>query len=277
MNFARNLSLPSARTTGTIVAVVLAPLALETGYLLYLKRSVARRTVATAGLRAPSPQTAGKKKGEPTNTIPNSAKRPAILPAEVADDASDYVLSFERVVSHPVPASSLKDALSLPSPAQAGSATQLMTTYMRTTMKAFSWTPQAFLIRGAVGPDEKTTFDAEYIDKLEFKAGDRVDGVYTVSYRGCRSGEAEERVELMLDAPASYRGPDVKGLIASGIELLPDTEGKGGPSQAVFVNETWMWRKVGEKPTMLEGAAGRWLHSLLAGWLILKGLKVVSR
>jgi hypothetical protein len=278
MGIPRNIPLPSARLTGTILAVVLAPLALEAGYLLYLKRSVSRRSVATAGLRLPAGKLSASgsdAREPPTNTIPSSVKRPATMPAEVSDDASDYALAFERVVSHPVPASSLKDTLSLPSPAQAGRPTQLMTTYLRTTMKAFTWTPQAFFLRSAVGPDAKATFDADFLDALEFEVGDRVDGVYTVSYRGARSGEPEERVEMMLDPPESYHGPVVQGMIISGIELLP---GDGEEAtQAVFINETWLWRRLEDKPTLLEGAVGRWLHSLLAQWLVVKGLKAVSR
>jgi hypothetical protein len=68
-------------------------------------------------------------------------------------------------------------------------------------------------------------------------------------------------------------------LILAGVEPAPPA----GPDQEgvtqekiVLINETWMWRLVDEKPTMLESPIGRWFHRLLAGWLVLKGISGVS-
>ncbi|KAL1872325.1 hypothetical protein VTK73DRAFT_1556 [Phialemonium thermophilum] len=278
--------LPAPRTAGKILAIALIPVALEAGYLFYLKRSVSRHTTASAGLRYPrDPTKSGDSKSAgaaASNGIPASVVKPVSLPLEVADDSSsEYVLSYERVVSQPLPASSLRhplpSALLSGAPDVSTGASLLLTVYLRATMKAFGWTPQAFAIRAAVGSSEaKRTFDDAYIDNLDFREGDRVDGVYTVAFRGSRDGQSEERVEMLLDPPASYRGPVVKGLIACGVEPVPSLEGVEKPAKVVFINETWLYRKTDEKPTLLEGAAGRWIHSLLAGWLIMKGLKVVS-
>lgn len=293
---------PSSKTAATVLAILIAPVVLEAGYLLYLKRYVSRRTVASGGRRLPrsssvqpasasvDPNDSKTPPSSAQETIPASVHRPASLPAHVSDDASqDCVLAYERLVSHPVAASSLREGLEFP-PDEATSPSlllssqqqQLLTTYLRATMKAFARTPQAYVIRAALGPDARRTFGDAHIDGLEFRIGDRVAGVYTVAYRGCRSGEGirEERVELMLDAPSCYRGPVVEGLIAAAVELLPDDEigdEKELVRRAVFVNETWMWRKPEEKPTMLEGKVGSWLHSLLAGWLVTKGLDVVTK
>ncbi|KAK1771445.1 hypothetical protein QBC33DRAFT_591730 [Phialemonium atrogriseum] len=276
MTITRNIPLPSPRTAGTILAVLLTPVLLETGYLLYLKRTVTRRTVASAGRRLPAAAAAAAA-GKPTadenskarETIPASVKRPTKLPAAVADDASqDYVLAYERLVSHPVAAASLRD----------GQQQQLLlTSYVRATMKAFARTPQSFAIRAAAGPDARRTFAPAYIDGLAFGPGDRVDGVYTVAYRGSGGpgGRGEERVELMLDAPEGYRGPVVTGMIVAAVEVVPGDAER--PEQVVFVNETWMWRRLDERPTMLEGSLGSWLHSLLAGWLVVKGVEAVTK
>jgi hypothetical protein len=45
----------------------------------------------------------------------------------------------------------------------------------------------------------------------------------------------------------------------------------------VFVNETWMWRREGDAPVVLEGRMGRWLHVVLSGWLVMKGVRAVMQ
>jgi hypothetical protein len=131
------------------------------------------------------------------------------------------------------------------------------------------------MIRAAIADEnQKQTFDQTWIERLSFAEGDWVDGVYRVAYRGAASsGDGSQRCELMLDAPASYTGPVVKGMIVAAVERIAKPDGR---EVVVFVNETWFWRKVGEKPVMLESTIGRWLHSLLAGWLVVKGIRAVS-
>jgi hypothetical protein len=175
---------------------------------------------------------------------------------------------YEHVASHPIASGLLGDVGSK-------DLASLLTSYLRTTMTAFSRTPQAFMIRAAIADaNEKRTFDRSWIEQLSFAEGDRVDGVYRVAYRGAESsGEGSQRCELMLDAPASYTGPVVTGMIVATVESIAKPDGEDA---VVFVNETWFWRKTGDKPVMLESAVGRWLHSLLAGWLVVKGIRAVS-
>lgn len=72
----------------------------------------------------------------------------------------------------------------------------------------------------------------------------------------------------MLSPPEGYTGPEAHGVIVAAVELVGD--------DFMFVNETWLRRGLDEKPTMLEGAVGRWFHSLLAAWLIGKGVSAVK-
>ncbi|KAG8168227.1 hypothetical protein KVR01_003916 [Diaporthe batatas] len=97
----------------------------------------------------------------------------------------------------------------------------------------------------------------------------RVDGVYIVQYRGSESHG--ERVEMRLSAPEGFRGPRSDGIIVAAIEPV----GADASDDVVFVNETWLWRYQNEKPTLLEGSISRWFHSLLAAWLIGKGIESV--
>jgi hypothetical protein len=43
-----------------------------------------------------------------------------------------------------------------------------------------------------------------------------------------------------------------------------------------FVNETVLWRRKDEKPSMLEGFFGQWLHGLMVRWMVLQGVKAVT-
>lgn len=266
-----NLSLPDLGRH-RMAAAALLPVVLPTVYVVYLNWAVRRRTSCTSGQLPPS------------STTVSALHTPKSLPEDVLARPQDWVVSYERVVSRPVPAASLVAKLlrrdgtdeSSPSPSP------LLTAYLRTTYKAFSWTPQAFLIHGMLAePERKASFGAAHIDGLRFARGDVVDGVYRVtSYEGGAgsSSKSEDKavvevVELSIDVPRSYKGPAVRGLIVSAIEPLV-----GGEEDAVqFVNETWLWRKKDEKPTLLESGLGQWFHRLLAGWLVMKGLGGVTR
>lgn len=114
------------------------------------------------------------------------------------------------------------------------------------------------------------TFSRERIQKLDFGVGDRVHGVWQVAYRGdgdreSKISEGRERVELAMEAPVGYRGPVVEGVVVVGVERMDE-------KHVVFVNETWMWRRRGEKKVLLENAAGRWFHTLLSSWLVKRGV-----
>ncbi|KAH8751942.1 hypothetical protein F5883DRAFT_205919 [Diaporthe sp. PMI_573] len=246
----------SSRQTVALIAV-----ATPTVYLLLLRWSVMRNIQSSAAQRRDRGAQAGQATSE-ASSPPSESTLPRSLPQSVAADETDgYILWSERVVSKPVALSEL----GWPS----GSLDKLLTRYVRATMVAFTWTPQAFVIRKMLPAEVGETFEANYINAADFTRDQRVDGVYTVQYRG---NEARgERVEMRLSPPAAYRGPRSDGIIVAAIEPA----GAGGPDDVVFVNETWLWRNQNEKPTLLEGPIGRWFHSLLAAWLIGKGIKSI--
>lgn len=206
----------------------------------------------------------GKATSQTTTASPSSGPPlPKSLPQSViADDTGEHVLWNERVVSKPVALSELGWS--------SGRLDELLTRYVRATMVAFTWTPQAYIIRKMLPAEVGGTFEADYINTMDFtKVDQRVDGVYTVQYRG--TDTCGQRVEMRLSPPEEYTGPRSDGIIVAAIEPV----GAGAPDDIVFVNETWLWRKPDEKPTLLEGSIGRWFHSLLAAWLIGKGIKSI--
>lgn len=214
--------------------------------------------------RGPQTKNATSNASHPPSTSPG-AVLPMSLPQAVADDEADgYALWHERVVSKPAALSELGWS--------SGSLDELLTRYVRATMVAFTWTPQAYLIRKMLPAGFGETFEAGYINTMDFSTvGERVNGVYTVQYRG--SEPHGERVEMRLCAPEEFRGPRSDGIIVAAIEPA----GAGAPDDVVFVNETWLWRNQNEKPTLLEGSISGWLHSLLAAWLVGKGIKSVRK
>lgn len=185
--------------------------------------------------------------------------------ADVDDgNAIGIVLSYERLVSKPMRLASMGwDVEHL---------SEMLTRYVRATMFAFTQTPQAGMIRKMTPPDVWETFEGTYINEMDFSRIDqRVDGVYTVQYRGGNPGVGKaqgggERVELRLDPPPGFPDAGSDGIIVAAVEPV----GESG-DVVRFVNETWLWRKAGQAPTFLESAAGRWFHSLMAAWLINRG------
>jgi hypothetical protein len=245
------MPLPTAKLT---IGLAVLPLAISATYLVYLDRLASKQCIASTGLRH-------KKKR--TNTIPASIRKPATLPEEVESDESEWVLAYERVVSTPLHPPSLPYDLQ-------NDLSTILTQYVRTTMTAFSWTPQAFILRASAGDSAvKKTFDTPFIQNLAFCEGDPVNGFWRVVYRGDGGLTGGQRVEMALDAPPTYKGPVVRGVVVSGIEMR-------GDGDVVFVNETWMWRREGEPPVLLEGCMGRWLHAVLSGWLVMKGVRAVT-
>jgi hypothetical protein len=244
-------ALPSSKLA---IGIAVLPLAIPIGYLLYLDRAVATQCKTATGIRDRRKRTA---------TIPPNIPRPVTLPQEVEPNDSEWVLAYERIVSRPVGLSSIPYDLDT-------DLATVLTTYVRATMTAFSWTPQAFVLRASAGDDAvKKTFDTHFIQSLRFSADDRVNGFWRVTHRGDGGVEGNERVEMALDAPPTYRGPLVGGVIVAGME-------RQGDGHVVFVNETWMWRRQGEAPVLLEGRVGQWFHVVLSGWLVMKGVKAVS-
>ncbi|POR38594.1 Uncharacterized protein TPAR_01211 [Tolypocladium paradoxum] len=264
----------------TTVALIVLPVAIPVAYLVYLNRAIRKSTTSIAGRRQP-----------PSLSPPAShqPRDPASLPADVKSDSSQWVVAYERVISNPIPTSSLAYAVAEPSTLphsspDGPSTTQpstLLREYIRATHVAFSWTPQAVLIRAMIKEaDIRRSFDGAWIDSLAFSPGELVNGVYRVSHHQKARSTVSERVEFTMEVPASYKGPSVRGLIVAGIEpaTAADSQRSDETDKAehvVFVNETWMWRQAEKKPTLLETPFGKWFHTQLAGWLIMKGLRAV--
>ncbi|OTA80550.1 hypothetical protein M434DRAFT_401723 [Hypoxylon sp. CO27-5] len=262
----------SAATTTTTfrVLLALAPVALPTAYLLFLKRSLAKRTVASARISPPDPliAPAPSTSTSTSQTADDDDDDEIVLPSHVRGAPELFVVAREKVVSEVVPIAVLRPEFV----GGDGELDGLLEAYLSATMQAFARTPQALLLLlmarmgGSLRDPEacRRTFGAGYLSECGFEEGDRVCGVYVV--RGRRGG----RVVLDLSPPSGWKGPVVTGALNVGF----DREGEDGVR---FVNETIMWRrKEGEKPTLLEGKVGRWLHTLMASWLVVKGIEAVT-
>lgn len=260
-------SLPKGSLTSTATtALALLPVAAPVAYFLYWNWRIGSITASNSG-RFEAKRTA-------TAADSTGIEPPKSLPKEVTEDPSQWVVSFERVVSRPVSLADLANHIDVQN-SEATKLSVLFKSYLRATHKAFSWTPQAFLIRSLLKePLNRGSFDAKWIENLEFKDGDIVNGVYKVSHASSDPNTNSERVELLIDIPASYKGSPVRGLILSATEpnQVAGTASVEPEDKISFINETWMWRLKEEKPTMLESRVGGWFHGLLAGWLVIKGL-----
>ncbi|KAI1209652.1 uncharacterized protein F4807DRAFT_460400 [Annulohypoxylon truncatum] len=235
------------------VLVALAPVALPAAYLLYVKRSLAKKTVVSEAQISPLGSLLLDEKSEDDDGD--------VIPQDVVANAEEFVIARERVTSVPIPVADLRPEL-----AELGG---LLKAYLSATMRAFAWTPQALVMArmgSALADPEayRRTFEARYLGECAFEIGDRVCGVYVV--RGRRGG----RAVLGLSPPPGWRGPVVAGALNVGFDLT------AGGDEVKFVNETVLWRRVGEKPTLLEGSVGRWLHTLMASWLVVKGIEAVA-
>lgn len=262
------------------IPLLILPVAVPAAYLVYLSWKITSRTTIStgrAGYRDKSAEPAG-----PTL----SPSRPISLPADINIDSSDsqWIVTYERVVSRPVPMSNIivldggDAAVRRPDEDRAGLLpASLLQVYSRATHLAFRRTLQAKIMRAAISDAEvKRTFDVDWIRALPFQLGDVVNGGYKVVYHGPGLSPASERVELELEAPASYRGPPPpKGLILAEVQQVDGREDGEEPA-VVFVNETWMWRRTDEKPTLIESGLGSFVHGLMAGWLVVNGVEVVT-
>jgi hypothetical protein len=284
-----------------IVVIVLRAIA----YMVYGLHQGARRTTVLAAVSPPYPlvgkllQTAGEGEGEdeevsgPFEGGEREFDLVAIPPAVLA--AHDlYIISRERVVSEAVPLGRLFPGLRVGLGSQGrreaiggsvGSGRGLLETYLSTTMRAFTWTPQAFIMKSIIarlpdGVKHAATFSMQYLDACCFKAGDRVCGVYVVreriSWSKPRSRTSGERVLLDLCPPHGWSGPLVHGVLDCGFVLEEEKE-SDDERFVRFVNETVLWRQRDEKATLLEGRVGRWLHTLMVGWVVMRGVEAVTQ
>ncbi|KAI1798525.1 hypothetical protein F4811DRAFT_203423 [Daldinia bambusicola] len=282
------------------VLLALAPIAIPAAYMIYLQRSLARYTAASAGVCPPdsltTPSSSSSSASSSTTAEPLSDRD--IFPSDVRHHPERYVVARERVTSHLIPVSSLRPEFI----SKKGNLSGLLDSYLSATMTAFAGTGQGyFLKRLAAGLENregaeeyKRTFEAEYIAACKFRPGDRVCGVYVVRSRSRSKG----RVVLEVAPPEGWTGPAVEGVLVVGFDLEVaggrgrrserekererESRGRSYSSEAVegdvrFVNETVMWReKDGGVSTPLEGRVGRWLHTLMVRKLVVKGVQAVT-
>ncbi|KAI1464155.1 uncharacterized protein F4812DRAFT_214226 [Daldinia caldariorum] len=290
------LRLPGAvgsSSTPVKVLLALAPIAIPAAYMIYLQRSLARHTAASAAICPPDSL------ADPTSTTSSAAEPLSdrdIFPSDVRHHPDRYVVARERVTSHLVPVASLRPEFI----SKKGNLSGLLDSYLAATMTAFAGTAQAYFLKrvGAALEDTQRaeefakTFDPAYISACKFRPGDRVCGVYVVRSRSRSKG----RVVLEVAPPEGWKGPAVEGVLVVGFDLEvaagrgrksereKEREGRGRSysSEAVegdvrFVNETVMWReRDGGVSTPLEGRVGRWLHTLMVRKLVVKGVQAVT-
>ncbi|KAI0881535.1 uncharacterized protein GGS22DRAFT_172430 [Annulohypoxylon maeteangense] len=244
------------RASALRVIVALAPVALSAAYLFYAKRALARKTISQVRVSPPEgllPLLGGNDK----------ATNEDVIPRDVLNNAEAFVVARERVVSLPIPIAELQEGFIAGNGGVLEGA--LVKAYLGATMRAFAWTPQALVMArlGAKLEGYSMTFEARYLSECAFGVGDRVCGVYVVKAR------REGRAVLGLSPPPGWTGPVVTGVLDVGFDLVDG-------DKVQFVNETTLWRGVGDKPTLLEGSVGRWLHTLMASWLVVQGIKAVT-
>lgn len=248
--------MPAAQSkTLWAVAVVAAPLA----YVLYTKAAYNASTTVTFAVG----KDARGRDGDD------------ILPADVLnDEGGEWVLVRERVVSAPfTPATADQNADDGLEEHVRGDKTAevsfplLLNTYLRTTMRMFTRTPQALLMRRLLTGPPRHTFDAAYLSACTFAPGDRVCGVYVVSSRTSSSSFSSDKAVLALDE--EWGGPVVRGRLVAAVEAV-----EGGMVRVV--NETVLWRRRdGEGPVFLEGWLGRWVHGFMVQWMMVGGVRAL--
>ncbi|ETS75182.1 hypothetical protein PFICI_13666 [Pestalotiopsis fici W106-1] len=206
-----------------------------------------------------------------------------VLPAEVQQDRDAWIVVRERIVSKPFQTTSTRQTKGEEKSRLSG----LLDTYLRTTMRLFTYTPQAWLMRRLMtDPEARRTFETGYLSSCDFAVGDRVCGVYVVTSRSAprqeEDEEGRETVVLVLAPPQGWTGPVVKGRLIAVLEeeeqKEEDMEGGNGVRTIRAVNETVLWRRrEGEAPVFLEGAVGRWLHAFMVQWMVIRGVQTVKR
>ncbi|KAI0405825.1 hypothetical protein F4802DRAFT_136726 [Xylaria palmicola] len=256
-----------------LVLLAVAPVVLPAAYAAYVLRQGARRTTASASISPPDPLTGANSNATAGGGGGGGGDTLAIPPAVLAAP-DEHVVGRERIVSEAVPLASILPALQERGSGDAETR-GLLETYLGATMRAFTWTPQAFAMKSMVarlpgGAAHAETFSAPYLDACRFEAGDRICGVYLVRERVSR--DRGERAFLDLSPPEGWRGPVVAGVLDCGFVI----EEKGGEEFVRFVNETVLWRRKAEKPTLLEGTISRWFHTLMVGWMMVKGVQAVT-
>lgn len=186
----------------------------------------------------------------------------------------------------------------------------LVNAFLRTTMQSFTRMPHARLVRRMVlrsgDPEASASLEDSYLSDCAFRVGERVCGMYVVAERREEKKKKEEEEEggdatvvvviLRLEPPVGWTGPVVRGLLGIGVILCEEGDegdrgeeegrqgGDGGEvrkrgereGRVRFVSETAVWRTAEEKPSVLEGRVGGWLHELMVRWFVVKGVEAVT-
>ncbi|KAJ5969700.1 hypothetical protein N7501_005948 [Penicillium viridicatum] len=136
---------------------------------------------------------------------------------------------------------------------------------VRRNMTAFSRFPQALVLAMASKtPEQKQSFKAGYLARLDFEVGDLVCGVYRVVVR------KRDRVEFEITMEAM---DFVEGRLAISYEER-SLEGEG---EVVFCSETVMWKRADEVREMpLERPVLKWMHETAAWWLLDSGVRCLT-
>ncbi|KAH6716023.1 hypothetical protein BKA61DRAFT_602364 [Leptodontidium sp. MPI-SDFR-AT-0119] len=133
---------------------------------------------------------------------------------------------------------------------------ELIVLYLKHTMSQFSRLPQAYLLKTMADPEDRKTFEADYISTLDFKEGDLVHGIYRVIAR------SDGKVEFALKPLG----------VVKGSRLVVAIERKG--DELVCSSETAMWKYAGEKGLMpLERRLMKWMHEIASWGLLRSGTK----
>ncbi|KAH9894546.1 hypothetical protein F4778DRAFT_279326 [Xylariomycetidae sp. FL2044] len=286
---------PASNGFGSIRFILaLTPIVIPAAYIYYLQRSFAARTVTTGHI---SHFGAESQEQDAEDLHLDHDHTPSFpLPHEIRASRDEYVIARERIASHLIPIPSLiRPALLLPPPPpQQGPPSPppapdpdpdpdldvpaLLTAYLRTTLRLFSCTPQAFIMKYMMiaDADAKATFSAPYLANCDFAIGDRVCGVYVVAAR------ADGRAVLSLQPPGGWKGPVATGLLSVGFDVVEeggagDDGGKGEPRYVRAVNETVLWRSRHQEPSVLESRAGRAVHGFMVRWMVLRGVEAITQ
>ncbi|KAH7386301.1 hypothetical protein BKA64DRAFT_680662 [Cadophora sp. MPI-SDFR-AT-0126] len=164
----------------------------------------------------------------------------------------DEALSSDHVMFHDwahksIPASKVPDL----------SSDELVILYLRHTMCRFARLPQAYVMKALASPDERKTYEPTYINTLNFKIGDVVQGMYRVVARS--EGKVEFEMTPLLG-------------VMKGGRLVVSIERRG--DELVCSSETVVWKVAGEKELMhLEKGFVKWLHEIASWGLLRAGTK----
>ncbi|PVH81938.1 hypothetical protein DL98DRAFT_514313 [Cadophora sp. DSE1049] len=169
--------------------------------------------------------------------------------SSIPDEAlsSDYVM-FHDWAQRSIPASKVPDL----------SSDQLVILYLRHNMSCFARLPQAYVMKALANPEERKTFEPSYINTLNFKVEDVVQGMYRVIARS--EGKVEFEITPLLG-------------VMKGGRLVIAVE-RNGDDELVCSSETVVWKDAGEKELMhLEKGVVKWLHEIASWGLLREGTK----